>query len=85
MNIQTAAGYANHGYRIRRASWPSTSLIGKSNGFFWFVYYIKSEGRNLSVSTGWYPTMDDLVADDWELILNGIATDYGTVKYEEKL
>lgn len=85
MNIQTAAGYAEHGYRLRRTSWPPKSLIGKKEKLYWFVYYIESEGRSLSVSCTWWPSADDLLADDWVLILDGIATDYGTVKYEAKL
>ena len=84
MNIQTAASYARHGYRIRRAKWEPDRMIGKSSGFFWHCYYIKSDGRRLSVSCSWLPDIDDVVADDWELVLDGIATDYGTVKYEDK-
>lgn len=85
MNIQTAASYANHGYRIRRASWNKDDVIGKSDGFFWHCYTMKSsDGRKHRVSISYVPNIDDLMADDWELILKGISSDYGQVKYREK-
>ena len=85
MNIQTASGYMIHGYRIRRASWTS-GVLCRADGF---LYHCRSEkssdGRVYSITTSWIPSLKDLQSDDWELVLDGIAVDYGMVKYEDKL
>ena len=85
MDIQTATQYMRHGYRIRRASWTPKEVLVKADGFLYHCHFIKaSENRVCTITTSWIPDMKDLIADDWELVLDGIATDYGTVKYEDK-
>lgn len=78
MNIHTAAGYMRHGYRVRRVSWDEFEYIYKD-------YYV---GHMVMVPNGgkskkkhpfysdWHPEPNDLLADDWELILEGIVTDF---------
>ena len=87
MDIHTAAGYLKHGYRIRRASWDELDYL-------YHDYYV---GRMTMVPNGgkskkkhpffhdWQPEPEDLVADDWELILDGIVNDYGTIQYKDKI
>lgn len=85
MDIKTAAGYMKHGYHIRRASWTPKEVLVRADGFLYHCHFIKaSENRVCTITTSWTPALPDLIADDWELVLDGIATDYGTVKYEEK-
>lgn len=84
MNIQTAAGYMKHGYRIRRASW-------EQGGYLCDDYFVEhtsmvpdgmSQNKRPFQNT-WMPEPEDLIADDWELILEGIVNDFGIVQYEE--
>ncbi len=79
MNIHTAAGYMKHGYRIKRADWdPRTYLFVEYNGV------IRCKTRCLHPDPlpdtyenhDWYPRLHDMIADDWELILEGIVTDF---------
>lgn len=69
MDIHTAAKYMKHGYRIRRSSWVSSPYIYQMSGV------IMSGGRSgpdfLSNLI-----LEDLIADDWELITEGIIKDF---------
>lgn len=67
MNIHSVAHYLKQGYRIRRASW----IIGDC------VFPPKFE-EDCS-----YLQIDDLLADDWEVVLDGIVDDFTEIKYEE--
>lgn len=84
MDIQTATGYMRHGYRIRRASWTPKEVLVRAQGFIYHCHFIKaSETTKYTITTSWTPDLPDLIADDWEIVLDGIASDYGAVKYEE--
>ena len=61
MNIQTAAGYMKHAYRIRRASWALGECIDPS---------VFDDGEYLPFHLG------ELLADDWEIITEGIVKDF---------
>lgn len=80
MDIHTAAHYMRHGYRIRRAKWVTPTYV-----------YISDVSRQLCMCeiTPWYkfphgmvPSIDDLLATDWELITTGI-TKYFPVTYSD--
>ena len=75
MNIHTAAKYMSHGYRVKRADWDSrTYLYVEYNGV------IRCKTRVLHPdpspdtyeNADWCPRHHDMVADDWELILEGV-------------
>ena len=85
MNIQTATSYMRHGYRIRRASWQPKEVLVRAAGFIYHCHFLKSSDGLHTVTNSWCPDLPDLIADDWELVLEGIATDYGTIKYEERI
>lgn len=75
MDISTAAKYMKHGYRVRS---PSDSDI-------LYMYYQDNLIWGKSKLLGTLPlnlVLEDLLVDDWELILEGIVDDYGNVKYE---
>jgi len=64
MDIHTAAHYMRHGYRIRRSSLPERSYLYSKDNMLW----------EFSVA-GHLPTyllLEDLLANDWELITDGI-------------
>lgn len=85
MDIQTATKYMQHGYHIRRASWTPKEVLVRASGFLYHCHFIKaSEDRVCTITTSWTPDLPDLIADDWEIVLDGIANDYGVVKYEAK-
>jgi hypothetical protein len=70
MDIQTAAKYADVGYRIKRASWDLNEWISEEIL------------RRHPISF----TLPDLLANDWEIITVGIVKDFGDngcVEYEE--
>lgn len=84
MNIHTATGYLKHGYRIRRSSWDPGEYLYND---YWVAHVImvprlKKNPDGTSVwdkgqfHSDWRPEPDDLVADDWELILEGIIKDF---------
>ena len=70
MDIHTAAHYMRHGYRIRRANWGVPNYV-----------FIDDVSHQLCMCeiTPWYvfphgmtPSIEDLLATDWELITDGI-------------
>lgn len=77
MDIQTAAHYLKNGYRIRRQGWreigyaytPDAHHIS-GHGILPPSWTIKSFECSLSLS------VDDLLADDWEVITEGIVKDF---------
>jgi len=79
MNIHTAAGYMQHGYRIKRAAWTAVDYIYDSSGRIMgsFSNACTKGDFSLSLSTS------DLLADDWELITEGVSG-YFPVTYEDK-
>ena len=91
MDIKTAAGYMQHGYRIRRSSWEPGEYLYKD---YWVAHTVmvpsmkrNSDGTFLhskrSFRTDWRVEPEDLLADDWELILDGIVSDNDYIEYEE--
>lgn len=57
MDIQTAAKYMQHGYRIKRASWRGKWL-------------------SQDVLLDEYKQLENLLADDWEVITEGVVEDF---------
>lgn len=76
MNIHTAASYMKHGYRIRRPSCQELKYLYYKDDMLWADTVFAG---NIPVQI----LFEDLLADDWELILDGIVDDYGAVKYED--
>ncbi len=79
MDIQTAIKYMQHGYRVRRPDWDGECyLYPEYNG------RIGHKVRVLHPSPApdtfdwdmWNPRIVDMVADDWEIITDGIVTDF---------
>lgn len=69
MDIQTAAKYMVHGYRVRRPSDPDIA----------YLYYHQDRLWAKSLLLGQLPIcllMEDLLADDWELITDGITNHF---------
>lgn len=60
MDIHTAAHYMRSGYRIRRASWDPESWISEEAMRRYPVTFV----------------LRDLLADDWEVITQGIVKDF---------
>lgn len=64
MNIQTASIYAQQGYSIKRPSWNNNS------------YYLLSKEKGIHIENGFFKSGDsfiiilveDLIADDWEIV-----------------
>lgn len=69
MDIHTAAKYMQHGYRVKRAGWQMIE----------YVYHTES-GISGKIKDGGHMFVDfslkDLLADDWELITEGIIKDF---------
>lgn len=74
MDIQTAAKYALHGYRIRRKSFP---LIVR-----WAFSFREGPLTHNSIMVPCPSfSLDELMADDWEIVTEGIISDYGQIQY----
>lgn len=95
MNIQAAALYLKLGYKMRRASWGEGAYVKVDcNGYpeffarreHWTIANGKSE-RHFYISGGINEmTVDDMLAEDWELITTGIRkhfNKYGNMEYED--
>lgn len=74
MDIHTAAKYMRHGYRIRRGWWHSSVYAYEEMELIWL--------RSDSGVNDCTFTIDDLLADDWELITEGIVA-YFPVTYDK--
>jgi hypothetical protein len=79
MDIHTAAGYMKHGYRIKRPVWKSVDYIYDFHGRIMGSFSNSCTKGEFSLSLD----LQDLLADDWELILEGIVNDFGIIQYEE--
>ncbi len=84
MDIHTAALYMGHGYRIRHAGWVAGCYLYKE-GLSIKVNYVQTYGGGVSFKSqgDWRPILFELTSDGWELILDGIVEDFGTIKYED--
>ena len=73
MNIQTATGYMKHGYRIRRSTWHSVEYLEIKDSRI-NKYYVAPPGCSYIYGyAGWSVQSEDLIADDWELITEGVT------------
>ena len=78
MNIQAAAKYLEQGYRIRRKAWAGVMYAfitypGEHN-----VWGFTDFAGKFSLSLD----VDDLLADDWVVITEGIIKDF-PITYQE--
>lgn len=80
MNIKAAASYLKAGYRVRRASWASKAYVSPMGN--WFGHHFLVPGANYYNDCGYQPRIDDLLADDWEIITDGIVKDF-PITYQE--
>lgn len=67
MDIVTAFKYRACGYRIRRTAWAP-------------VFYIDAYDGNFLAER---LLIEDILADDWEIVLTGIKSDFGRIEYED--
>ena len=79
MNISTAAHYLNTFYKIKRKEWTGNTYLFY-NGFN-IVRFIENGGKyvtfenrkmiyhNYSITDEWLPTIEDLLADDFEIYM----------------
>jgi hypothetical protein len=73
MDIRTVAIYLRQGYRIRRSFWalgPPKIYAYEQHEILWLG------GTNDGEVTDCPLTIDDLLADDWEIITEGIVKDF---------
>jgi len=95
MNIHLAAHYLKIGYRIRRPNWEPEELIYECAGMlnkrevhYYGVVDDKGHRDCRSVSDSSAPIMlEDLLADDWEIITTGIRKQfnkYGNFEYDDE-
>lgn len=70
MDIQTAAVYARHGYKIFRRAWRETNFV---NVVSRSIYIVKEQDGSLSFvnndSSYTILSPEECLANDWELIL----------------
>jgi hypothetical protein len=66
MDIHTAAKYMKLGYRVNRTGWTAVVYAYNFHGTIWVA------PGNFILSFG----MNDLLADDWEVITDGIVQDF---------
>lgn len=86
MDIHTASKYMAHGYRVRRSVWDTKVYlyIGYNGGVLQVDRHIHLDGTPDTYEPGdWYPRLHDMIADDWELITEGIVNHF-PVTYEDK-
>lgn len=95
MNILAAAHYLKLGYRIRRTSWKEESFVkldctDQPEYFARHEYWTIGGGKTTHhtyIGGGMNQmTVDDMLAEDWELITTGIRkhwNKYGTMEYED--
>ena len=90
MDIRSAAHYLKNGYRIKRTSWSSDSYMkasctGELEQFHKCEYWTLGKDENGLSKTVKHEylggglsdiNIDDLLADDWELILTGIRKEF---------
>lgn len=61
MNITSASHYLLQGLKIRRTSWDLESYLIKYQDIISFYY------KNGTFGFLWEPSIEDLMADDWEI------------------
>jgi hypothetical protein len=98
MHIMAAARYLEVGYRLRRANWEPEEYIYELAGMIegieisysniWDTQQEKIiEHRHIG-SPGFFQfQMQDLLADDWEVITTGIRKDFnksGNLEYQDE-
>lgn len=95
MNIQAAAVYLKIGYRLRRASWDAESFVkadcmGQPEFYdrreYWTIGGGKSTHHTYIGGGMNEMTVDDMLAEDWELITTGIRKHYnkhGNMEYDD--
>jgi hypothetical protein len=66
MDIYSVAHYMKAGYRVRRQSWTNIPFLKTQEG-----YPIHEGIVELS--------LEDLLANDWEVITDGIVSDFPTI------
>jgi hypothetical protein len=94
MNIHAAAVYLKIGYRMRRASWHEDSYV-KTDCLGMPEFYQRREYWSIGGGESTHHTyigggmnemtVDDMLAEDWELITTGIRKHYnkhGHMEYE---
>ena len=79
MNIQTVAHYLNSGYRIRRPEWHPSEYVFLRSGCLYSREH-EYHGHSLGL---FHAGIDELLADDWEIITEGIASHF-PLKYEDE-
>jgi hypothetical protein len=96
MNISTAAHYLKIGYRIRRPHWEPEECITEcadmlSRREVHYCNIVKEGGftKERYVSEGYNADLglEELLADDWEIITTGIRKQfnkYGNFEYEDE-
>jgi hypothetical protein len=98
MNIATAVRYFEYGYRIRRSVWEPDEYLTECAGMLdkmeAHTYHEhdsntgkSKECRTLS-STNDALMVEDLLAEDWEVVLTGIRkpfNKYGLLEYEDDI
>jgi hypothetical protein len=97
MDIQSAAKYMAHGYRVRRSSWSIEQYLHDYAGITKFQIHVshvynfdlkETEDHFHPEQNDMSPLeLDDLLADDWELITTGIRThfnEFGHIEYEDE-
>lgn len=68
MDIHTAAKYMSSGYRVKRVAWTSVDYIYDSQGSIMGSFTNACTKGEFSLSL----SLQDLIADDWELITEGV-------------
>lgn len=72
MDIHTAARYMSSGYRIRRLGWSTVDYAYDFHGRIMGSFTNACTKGDFSLSM----SLDDLLADDWEIITEGIIKDF---------
>lgn len=76
MNIYTAALHMQQGYRVMRPVWPVGEYVANCCGVLERRWSESVDGQTHSSLGEWLPYLDDIVADDWEIITQGIIKDF---------
>jgi len=64
-----------HGYRIRRAGWGNRIYLSANYLLHpCLKFHLHTDGT-VAFYDGWKPDVEDLLADDWEIIREGIIED----------
>lgn len=72
MDIHTAAIYMGQGYRVKRLAWTSVDYVYEFQGRIMGSFTNACTKGEFSLSFN----LQDLLADDWEIITEGIVKDF---------